>query len=78
MDCKSNIFLLSSWEKSVGRIGWEKSVVDYVQNIKHQVNSDYLSNQYLYLCLPVSGSYTLLTWACCFSYSSFDMGTMDL
>ena len=35
-------------------------------------------SQYLYLCLPVSGSYTLLTWACCFSYSSLVMGTIDL
>ena len=44
---------------------------------KQQVNSN-SDNQYPYLCLPVSGSYTLLTWACCFSYSSFVMGTMDL
>lgn len=45
---------------------------------KTEVNSDYLYSQNLYLCLPVSGSYTLLTCACCFSYSSFVIGTMDL
>lgn len=31
-----------------------------------------------YLCLPVSGSYTLLTTLCCFSYSSLVIGPRAL
>ena len=34
--------------------------------------------RFSHLWRPVSGSYTLFTCACCFSYSSFVIGTMNL